>query len=175
MMLCINTQLISLILFKIVLFSLLIIFLYDLTKKYITPILWQQIAALEQHWKNLKLQKALVLDTKQHLLEEIATQKIVLDELKVKIKQWHNHTLARRKKGEQKKKAIYTKLAQKKEEQAVYLNVRKTEREILPDALAAARKQLLEHNTKTGKTLTQIITALQKHPLTEKNYERRDQ
>ena len=159
-------------LFKLTLFLLLLILLYDIVQKYVVPILWEQITLIEKAWKNLNQKKTLANSTKKHLHEEIECQKNTLDRLETKIKQWHHSLQEKKQITEQKKEQNYNALRIKKEEQANRFYLLKKQKLILPYSLQEAQKKLFHlRETPEGLTLLKkAINNIEKEGIKKKNY-----
>ncbi len=150
---------IILILFKILLFSLLVIQLVQLTKQYLVPFLRKHIRSLDEMWKSLKNKLQLTKQTEKKLQNKINNQEVELSNLETKIKKWHQSLVEDRSKS--KKNYIQQLERVKEKNQKQYektINI-KLEKEALPLIINNARNILLEKysGNKGKEVLSKII------------------
>ena len=152
------------ILFELTIFLLLSVQLYDLTKKYILPILRKQIKELKKGWLDLQEQKQLAIKTKQKLRKKIDDQEKELDTLEEKISAWHAKIIEKNNLLKKREESVYTKLFEKKKNQLAYMEQKKSDQQVIPEAIRKAKEKLEEDlcNTKGKKLLVNVISEMGK-------------
>lgn len=153
-----------LIFFKITIFSLLIIQMYQLGKQYVLPFLRAQISSFQQAWVNLQNKKKLLKTTKERITEQITTQTTQLNNLEKKVARWHKALLKRKQEKEQWYNLIEDALRKRKKQQGERFSFLCIQEEIFPDAIAQAEKELLKKcaGPEGKKYLSEVIAQLNK-------------
>ena len=148
--------------FKLTIFLLLIIQLYKLTKQYIIPFLQEQINLVNKIWTELKNKLKLLVQTKKRIEKQIETQSQSLEDLEKKVKQWHEKLLEKQALIKKEKVKLHEQLEKKQTKQQSYLDLVKTEKTVLPEAILEAKTKLIKlyKNENGKKLLTNVINHL---------------
>lgn len=137
-------QKILFILFTLTIFFLLAVQLVQLTKQYLLPILRKNIALLNQFWEDLNNKINLLSKTKKRVEKSIEEQKETLENLEEKMKIWHENRTSKQKSEEKSHAELLHNLQQKKQHQYKHLQMIKSEKALLPEALKNAKKELVK-------------------------------
>ena len=158
------------VLFKLTIFTLLVIQLYQITKQLLIPFLWEQIKLIEKIWKDLINKKNYILSNKKQIKKEIQNQKIAFENLEKKIYQWHSSLLEKQKKTKEESKQVFNLLQKKKNLQSINFSFMIQQKLTIPDAIKSAEKDLLKiYTNHKGKELVEkIIDKLQLNNTTPK-------
>lgn len=158
------TDLLILIAFKITLFVLLVIQLSQIIKQYALPFLRNEIAALKENWHNMQSRLELLGATKKRIETSIEKQTETLKMLEDEIKEWHTSLDEKRIIARHEQERLHQILREKKKKQFEYLNLRKTEEKLIPEAMEKAREKLTKmYQEKQGKDLLiKVISELSK-------------
>jgi len=158
----INTTTVIFILFNLTIFALLVIQLAQLLTSFLLPFLRSQIKAVNQAWVGLTQKLSLLKTTEKKLENDIEQQKESLATLEKNLKSWHEALVE---KHHQQKLLLQQKaieIKKKKKQQYHYMLQVKAEKEILPEVLKKARKQIEQQYVgQQGKDLlTSVVTNL---------------
>ena len=130
--------------FKLTIFVILVIQMWQLSSQLIIPFLRERIRLLEERFDNLLRKKKLLYNTKYRINQEIETQSARLNSLDEKIKQWHSSMLKDRESLLQRAQEVQDELKEKKKKQGAWLALVGIERDVLPLSISQAENELRE-------------------------------
>lgn len=130
--------------FKLTIFTILVIQMWQLLRQFVIPFLRERIRLLEERFDNLLHKKKLLSNTKYRIKQEIESQATRLNVLDVKIKQWHDALTQDREKSYRLTLELEKELKEKKKKQGDWLRLAKIKREVLPISISQSEKKLRE-------------------------------
>lgn len=148
--------------FKLTIFTLLIIQLHSLGKKYILPFLRTQIAEMNKSFENLKNKHTLLGETKTRIKKQIGSQEATLTDFEKKIKLWHESRQTKQDLADETATKQYKLIREKKIQQQEYISLMKLQQKTIPVAFAQAEKKLREiyEGTAGEASLNRVLTEL---------------
>jgi len=150
------------ILFNVSIFALLTYQVYSLVKKYLIPLLFQQLQSEKNEHTHIIEKHRLLISTRHRLQNQIYNQKNVFTLLERNVQVWYKMVMEERCNEEAAHKRLIETIREKRNEQKKNINVKKNIQFILPKAIDKARTALEKKHTglEGKKTLAKILQGL---------------
>ncbi len=157
-----ETLTIGTILFEGTLFIIFVYFISLIFKQHVLPAIKQQIIDAKKYLVDLTNKKKLLITQHENLDDQLSTQEKKLRLLNSKMKKWHQNLVRTHEESVKKRKRLLEKIAKRKTEQAHNFVVQKMQQLVIPQAVAAARQNILTSfdDTKKKEMLDKVVDSL---------------
>ncbi|MFC1894652.1 hypothetical protein ACFLYH_01750 [Candidatus Dependentiae bacterium] len=130
------------VLFQFTVFFLLVVFLVDLFKKYVLPLLYQQIQSMKFRQKELKDKKQLLILSKNRIENEIENQQEKFFVLEKKVKDWRAFKKLNNEDKAKESHRLLDKIKSKRIMQEKSLSLLKMEEIVIPASIKLAFEKI---------------------------------
>lgn len=130
------------IIFELTIFFLLCVAIYDLSKKYLLPILYEQISSIKKKEIDDKERDKLLSSSKKRIENEIKDQDEKFFLLEKKVRVWGNFLEEEKNKLEKVDENILENVKAKRKKQEANFNLFNTQRIVIPQAVRLSYKEI---------------------------------